>query len=73
MSTNALRLSQHAKGWPFGSVSGALSQAFARLATWQARAAQRHHLSTLDDHVLKDIGLTRADVSAEVNKPFWRA
>jgi uncharacterized protein YjiS (DUF1127 family) len=27
----------------------------------------------LSDHTLKDIGLSRADVEGEANKPFWTA
>jgi uncharacterized protein YjiS (DUF1127 family) len=26
----------------------------------------------LNDHILKDIGLTRVDVEREVRKSFWR-
>ncbi|HWK46073.1 MAG TPA: DUF1127 domain-containing protein [Stellaceae bacterium] len=36
------------------------------------RAAQRHHLANLDEHSLRDLGLTRSDVVREVDKPFWR-
>jgi uncharacterized protein YjiS (DUF1127 family) len=32
----------------------------------------RNLLSQLDDHMLKDIGLTRADAWHEASKPFWR-
>jgi uncharacterized protein YjiS (DUF1127 family) len=39
---------------------------------WQERARQRRQLRTLNDHMLRDIGLTRADVMAESAKPFWR-
>jgi uncharacterized protein YjiS (DUF1127 family) len=39
---------------------------------WFERARERRHLSELSDHMLKDIGLSRADVEAEVVKPFWR-
>jgi uncharacterized protein YjiS (DUF1127 family) len=37
------------------------------------RARQRRDLAVLSDHNLRDIGLTRSDVSAEISKPFWRA
>jgi uncharacterized protein YjiS (DUF1127 family) len=40
---------------------------------WAERAAERRHLTELDDHLLKDIGLNRADVEAISTKPFWRA
>jgi uncharacterized protein YjiS (DUF1127 family) len=33
---------------------------------------QRRILAMLDDHMLKDIGLTRMDVEREISKPFWR-
>ena len=39
---------------------------------WHSRAESRRALSMLSDHVLRDIGLTRADVDREVMKPFWR-
>lgn len=42
-----------------------------QVLTWRERARQRRHLSLLDDRLLKDIGLTRADLDAEVRKPFW--
>jgi uncharacterized protein YjiS (DUF1127 family) len=42
------------------------------LATWRQRATDRRQLQKLDDHLLRDIGLSRADVEFEVAKPFWR-
>lgn len=42
------------------------------LRTWRWRARERAHLASLDDRMLQDIGLTRADRSFLVNKPFWR-
>lgn len=53
--------------------AGHLTAAFGRLMAWQRRAEMRHRLASLDDHMLADMGLTRADVDAEVTKPFWRA
>ena len=40
---------------------------------WQERARQRHRLGEMDDHLLRDIGLSRADLEHEAAKPFWRA
>lgn len=42
------------------------------LLSWQYRAHERSHLMTLDDRMLRDIGLARADVENEAAKPFWR-
>lgn len=36
------------------------------------RWRQRQALGRLDDHLLKDIGLTRSDVDTEISKPFWK-
>ncbi|MEI6557101.1 MAG: DUF1127 domain-containing protein [Rhodospirillaceae bacterium] len=40
---------------------------------WHDRALSRRELAGLDDSMLQDIGLTRADAEEEVDKPFWRA
>ena len=40
--------------------------------TWAERSRQRRQLATFDDHMLRDIGVSRADVMAETAKPFWR-
>jgi uncharacterized protein YjiS (DUF1127 family) len=50
----------------------AIERACDLVLSWQARARQRHELQSLNDHMLRDIGLTRADVMAEVTKPFWQ-
>ncbi|MEM8742477.1 MAG: DUF1127 domain-containing protein [Pseudomonadota bacterium] len=38
---------------------------------WMARARSRADLATLDDHLLDDIGVTRADARREARRPFW--
>lgn len=48
---------------------GAIRRPLKALRTWRRRARVRRYLSTLDDHMLADIGLNRADV----NKRFWQA
>jgi uncharacterized protein YjiS (DUF1127 family) len=57
---------------PFAVARGALLAGFERLLLWQDRATQRHRLGMAEDHVLADVGLTRADVALEIRKPFWR-
>jgi uncharacterized protein YjiS (DUF1127 family) len=42
------------------------------LIGWAERARQRRALLSLDDWMLKDIGLSRADVMREYDKPVWR-
>jgi uncharacterized protein YjiS (DUF1127 family) len=59
-------------GREFGRTAQRLAaQVFTTLLDWQERARQRRRLSELDDRLLKDIGLSRADVAREVEKPFW--
>lgn len=42
------------------------------LLQWQETWRHRKHLAALDDAALKDIGLSQADVAAELRKPVWR-
>ena len=39
---------------------------------WVHRRRQRLHLKDLDDRMLKDIGLSRAEADQEARTPFWR-
>jgi uncharacterized protein YjiS (DUF1127 family) len=41
------------------------------LLRWQELAQQRRRLLSLDDRMLKDIGLTRAEAMREGTRPFW--
>jgi uncharacterized protein YjiS (DUF1127 family) len=43
------------------------------LRLWQQRARGRQQLRLFDDHMLRDIGVTRLQAEAEATKPFWRA
>lgn len=44
----------------------------ATLREWRRRSRDRAQLTVLDDRMLRDIGLTRADAEFLANKPFWR-
>jgi uncharacterized protein YjiS (DUF1127 family) len=39
---------------------------------WSEQARTRKELAELPDRILQDVGLTRADVVTETDKPFWR-
>jgi uncharacterized protein YjiS (DUF1127 family) len=39
---------------------------------WRRRARERAELASLDNRMLRDIGLTRADAEFLSNKSFWR-
>jgi uncharacterized protein YjiS (DUF1127 family) len=41
------------------------------LREWHERSRQRSDLRMLDDRLLQDVGLTRADVESEARKWFW--
>ena len=43
-----------------------------KLLAWRERAEQRAALKSLDDRLLKDIGVSRSDVRLESRKPFWQ-
>jgi uncharacterized protein YjiS (DUF1127 family) len=45
---------------------------FGQVTIWRERHAWRADLCRLDDHLLADIGLTRAEAEVEIAKPFWR-
>ncbi len=42
------------------------------IANWIDRARQRQTLAGLEDHMLRDIGITRVEAARESQKPFWR-
>ncbi|RVB74478.1 MULTISPECIES: DUF1127 domain-containing protein [unclassified Mesorhizobium] len=43
------------------------------LARWHDRYLQRLDLAEIDEHLLRDLGLTPEDVRHECAKSFWQA
>ena len=43
------------------------------LNTWQRRHRMRRELLSLDDRLLRDMGLSRYDALREGRRPFWRS
>lgn len=46
-------------------------KAAARVARWWALARERRQLAALSDAALHDLGLSRADITEEAERPFW--
>ena len=55
------------------AVFAAAARLVRTLLTWQERAQQRHALAQLDARMLKDVGLSWAEVELELSKSFWHA
>jgi uncharacterized protein YjiS (DUF1127 family) len=51
---------------------GGLETMVDTLLTWQRRHKDRMHLMSLDDRLLRDIGISYVEVDREASKPFWR-
>ena len=49
-----------------------VAAAWLLIARWIERTRQRNALAGLNDHQLRDIGITRLDAARECEKPFWR-
>jgi uncharacterized protein YjiS (DUF1127 family) len=50
----------------------ALARLLDTLLLWQERHRERRNLAMLGEHMLKDIGVSRADIELETSKTFWR-
>lgn len=73
MATMTSTLSLRALERPVALIGKGLGQVVRLLFLWQTRSAQRLHLAALDDRLLRDMGLTRADILLECDKPFWKS
>jgi uncharacterized protein YjiS (DUF1127 family) len=56
---------------PVGVLHGAARRLVQALLEWHELAQQRRRLLALDDRMLKDIGISRADAVREAARPFW--
>lgn len=67
-------MSAHLRTRPLALLrSAALSRLPARLLAAFALARSRHDLRKLDDRLLRDIGLTRAEALSEAERAPWDA
>jgi len=63
-------ISEHAGAGPIRAVARPILD---HLLLWSSRRHTRRQLRTMDDHMLRDIGLLPDEALAEGLKPFWRA
>ena len=62
-----------ARQWRQAAITIALLPRWlAALRGMHARWCQRRDLRELDDHLLRDIGITREQAQREDSKPIWR-
>ncbi|HET6467767.1 MAG TPA: DUF1127 domain-containing protein [Geminicoccaceae bacterium] len=52
--------------------AGLLETVLTLVGSWYRVWQDRRQLAQLPDHMLRDIGLTRADVEREALQPFWQ-
>ncbi len=64
-----ISIHHHASDLPLQGTFTAYRELF---ALWRQRARERHELATLDQRMIRDLGLNPGDIQFEVNKPFWR-
>ncbi|WP_085594148.1 DUF1127 domain-containing protein [Thalassospira sp. MCCC 1A01428] len=61
-----------AKATRQGFVGTAIRRLFAKLVWMQKESREKNNVKRLDDRLLKDVGLTRADVDMYVSAPVLR-
>ena len=54
------------------TITATLVSTFDALCEWQRRAEMRQRMMHMDDHMLGDVGLSRAQTLDEARKPFWQ-
>jgi len=52
--------------------AGILGRILRTLRIWRLRSVTRRELLELDERLLADVGIKRADALMEASKPFWR-
>jgi len=70
--TTAERIKTEAVVPPIVGTETSLLRLADLLLTWLRRVQQRRQLGSLSDRMLKDIGVSRADVDYEVSRRFWQ-
>lgn len=56
---------------PLPPISRLLMGFAVTVGRWEMNVRTRKALERLDDHLLRDVGLTQAQAQAEWDRPFW--
>ena len=73
MTANSLQAFYTCRRAAAGRRSGrAVERAVALLREWRRRSRDCAKLAMLDDRMLQDIGITRAEAQSLSREPFWR-
>jgi uncharacterized protein YjiS (DUF1127 family) len=56
---------------PLPPISRVLMGVVVTVARWETNRRTRKSLEKLDDHLLRDVGLTRVQAAEEWDKPAW--
>lgn len=56
---------------PLPPISRVLMGVAVTVARWETNRRTRKALENLDEHLLRDVGLTRAQAEQEWDKPVW--
>lgn len=74
LRTSAGRTPRLERAWESAgrAAFAALAACVSTVLVWRERSRARRRLASLDDRMLRDIGLDRAAIWAESQKPFFR-
>lgn len=70
-SRQTTKLLQFAALNRYGAVDAGLRAVTLLVAGWIVKARSRRKLASLDDRILKDIGVSPEEAMRESRKPFW--
>ena len=57
----------------FSALAASVGHLGTTAINWSHRYQQRTRLAHMSDHLLADMGISRADADLEASKPFWQA